>query len=210
VIRRWGAIADQFSNKSVLRVCAPLFILCIFAWTFTTFPEKHAFTIPLLVIIHVFTGVATAGVTLSTSNISLKLAPKGDAAPYLAVTSLVNSLAAGVAPVIGGLTVDFFINQELSLIFQWSGSGTELAFQTLNLRHWDFFFLFATVVGLYSIHRLALVREEGEVEERIVVDEILISTRQSVKNLSSVAGLRAMAEFPLNLLRRRRRRKRRT
>ncbi len=208
MIQRWGVIADRFSNKSVLRVCAPLFILCIFAWTFTTFPEKHALTAPLLILIHILTGVATAGVTLSTSNISLKLAPKGEAASYLAVTSLINSLAAGIAPVIGGLTVDFFLDQELSLVLQWSGGAADIAIQTLNLRHWDFFFLFATLIGVYSIHRLAFVEEEGEVEERIVIDEMLISTRQSIKNLSSVAGLRALADFPLAMLRRRRRKRR--
>ncbi len=38
MVSQWGAIADRFSNKSVLSVCAPLFILCIFAWTFTMFP----------------------------------------------------------------------------------------------------------------------------------------------------------------------------
>lgn len=209
MIQRWGAIADKFSNKSVLRVCAPLFIVCIFAWTFTTFPEKHALTVPLLVVIHVVTGIATAGVTLSTSNISLKLAPKGEAAAYLAVSNLINSLTAGIAPIIGGLTVDFFINQELSLVLQWSGGARELAIETLNLRHWDFFFLFATVIGIYSVHRLAFVEEAGEVEERIVIDEILIATRQSVKSLSSVAGLRALTDFPISMLRRRRRRRRR-
>ncbi len=208
MIQRWGAIADRFSNKSVLRVCAPLFILCIFAWTFTTFPEKHVLTIPLLMLIHVLTGIATAGVTLSSSNITLKLAPKGEAASYLAVTSLINSLSAGIAPVIGGLTVDFFLNQELSLVLQWSGGATDIAIQTLNLRHWDFFFLFATLIGVYSIHRLAFVEEKGEVEERIIIDELLISTRQSVKNLSSIAGLRALADFPLVMLRRRRRKRR--
>lgn len=209
MIQRWGQIADRFSNKSVLMVCAPLFIVCIFAWTFTTFPEKYAMTMPLLVVIHILTGVATAGVSLASSNISLKFAPKGEASSYLAVVSLINSLSAGIAPIIGGLTVDFFIDQELSLIVQWSGHATGLSIQALNVRHWDFFFLFATVIGLYSIHRLAFVHEEGEVEERIVIDEVLISTRQSIKNLSSVAGLRALADFPIAMLRRRRQRIRR-
>lgn len=207
-IRRWGMIADLFSNKSVLRVCAPLFIFCIFAWTFTAFPEKHVLTIPLLVVIHILTGVATAGVTLSTSTISLKLAPAGEAASYMAVTSLINSLAAGIAPIIGGLTIDFLNNQTLSLLLQWSGGPAGFVIETLNLRRWDFFFMFATVIGIYSIRRLAFVEEAGEVEERIVIDELLISMRQSVKNLSSIAGLRTLAEFPMTMLRRRRRRKR--
>ena len=79
MVSQWGAIADRFSNKSVLSVCAPLFILCIFAWTFTMFPDRHVLTIPLLIAIHVATGVASAGVTLASGNITLKLAPRGDA-----------------------------------------------------------------------------------------------------------------------------------
>jgi MFS family permease len=212
MIRQWGAIADRFSNKSVLKVCAPLFIICIFAWTFTTLPEKHALTLPMLVVIHVFMGVATAGVSLSTNNINLKMAPRGQAASYLVVSSLVNATAAGIAPVLGGFCVDFFISQELSLLVEWSGVGTDVAIETLNLRHWDFFFVFAAILGAYSIHRLALVQEVGEVEERIVIDEILLATRQGVRNLSSIAGLRALGEFPIEMLRRelrKRKRKRR-
>ena len=207
MIRRWGVIADLFSNKSVLRVCAPLFIICIFAWTFTAFPEKHALTIPLLVVVHIFTGIATAGVTLSTSTISLKLAPAGEAASYMAVTSLINSSAAGIAPIIGGLTIDFFNNQALFMLLQWSGGEAGPVAEILNLRQWDFFFMFATLIGVYSIRRLALVEEAGEVEKRIVIDELIISMRQSVKNLSSIAGLRMLTEFPLIMLRRRRRRR---
>ncbi len=210
MLRQWGALADRFSNKSVLKVCAPLFIVCIFAWTFTTLPEKHVLTIPLLVVIHIFTGIATAGVSLSTNNIALKLAPRGRAASYLAVSSLVNNLAAGVAPVLGGLTVDFFINQELALMLEWSGRGADFVIEALSVKHWDFFFLFATLLGAYSIHRLALVEETGEVGERMVIDEVLMATRQTVRNLSSIAGLRALTEFPIELLRRElRKRKRR-
>jgi len=40
------------------------------------------------------------------------------------------------------------------------------------------------------------------VGERMVIDEVLIATRQSVRNLSSVAGLRALCEIPIEALRR--------
>ena len=40
VVRMFGRLADRFSNKSILAVCAPIFILGIFAWTFTTLPER--------------------------------------------------------------------------------------------------------------------------------------------------------------------------
>ena len=209
VMREWGAIADRFSNKSVLSVCGPLFIVCIFAWTFTTFPERHILTIPLLVMIHILTGIATAGVTLASTNIGLKLAPAGSATTYLASSSLVNAIAAGIAPIIGGLSADLFLNRDLSLILHWSSPESDVVLPALSIQHWDFFFVFATIVGAYSLHRLALVREVGEVSERVVLTELLMDAKRTVRNLSTVAGLRALTEFPFEALRRSTRRRRR-
>lgn len=207
VLRLWGRVADRFSNKSVLAVAAPLFILCIFAWTFTTMPDKHAFTLPLLVVIHALTGIATAGVTLASGNIGLKLAPKGEGAAYLAAASLATALAAAIAPIIGGAFADFFQARELSLTIHWVSPVSDVVIEAANLRHWDFFFLFATVLGLYSIHRLALVREVGEVDEHIVLHEILMETRRNVRAISTIAGLKQATEFPFSVLARTMRRR---
>ncbi|MGD9638916.1 MAG: MFS transporter [Alphaproteobacteria bacterium] len=200
IIKSWGKIADNFSNKSVLTIAAPLFIGCIFAWTFTALPEKHHFTLLLLVLIHIFTGVATAGVTLATGNISLRLAPKGEATSYLSVNSLVNNLAAGIAPVFGGLFADFFSNKELSLMVSWKSGAEGLLLQTLNFRYWDFFFLFATIIGIYSIYRLFKIKEEGDVEENIVLHELMAEIRgnmRNFRNISSVSGIKMAIHFPI-------------
>lgn len=202
VLRLWGRIADRFSHKSVLRVCAPLFILCIFGWIFTAAPEPYGLTLPLLATIHILTGVATAGVTLASGNIGLKLAPRGEATAYLASISLINAAAAGIAPVIGGLTADFFVNRELELLVHWMAPEREVFIEALSLRAWDFFFITAALIGVYSIHRLALVREVGEVHERLVLIEVMIEARRAVRSLSTVAGLRQATEFPLEILRR--------
>ena len=200
-LRAWGKISDRFSNKSVLAVCGPLFVFCILGWTFTTFPEKHALTLPILVLLHVLMGMATAGVTLASGNIALKLSPRGSATSYLAANSAAISLAAGIAPIVGGLSADFFALQELSITVQWRGPDTDMAIPALNFRHWDFFFFFAFALGLYSLHRLTLVKEVGEVEEHVVVRELLAETRRSFHSLSSAAGLRTIAVFPFALVR---------
>jgi MFS family permease len=195
-LRIWGKFTDRFSNKSVLGVSGPLFIACILAWTFTTLPEKYILTIPLLVAIHVFMGISTAGVTLASGNISLKLAPKGQATAFLATNSVVNSLAAGIAPILGGKFADFFAGRELSWTLKWTSPGRELLLPTLNLQQWDFFFFFAFLIGLYSIHRLAMVKEVGEVEEKIVVRELISEVRRMMLDVSTVGGLRQMVNFP--------------
>jgi MFS family permease len=200
----WGRYADRFSNKTILAVCGPMFILAIFAWTFVTFPEKHRYTMHMLVAIHLLMGIATAGVTLASGNIGLKLAPKGEATAYLALLSLVNALAAGVAPIFGGLFADFFAQRELALVMQWFSPERSATVPILILRHWGFFFIFATLVGLFSLYRLRAVREAGEVEERVILQELMLEARRSIRNLSTVSGLRALASFPVVLLRRRR------
>lgn len=200
-LRIWGRLSDRFSNKSVLTVSGPLFMVCILAWTFTTLPERYLLTIPLVVAIHVVTGMSTAGVTLAAGNIGLKLAPRGRATSYLAANSLINSLAAGIAPVVGGRFADFFAERELSLTLKWISPGRELVVPTLNFQQWDFFFVLAFLIGLYSIHRLALVHETGAVEEKIVVHELISEVRKGMRNLSSVGGLRHMVEFPFSVVR---------
>lgn len=200
VLRQWGVIADRFASKSVLQVCAPLFLLCIFAWTFTTFPDRHALTLPLLVAIHILAGIATAGVTLASSTIALKLAPKGDATAYLASNSLVNAMAAGLAPVLGGLSAQFFAVRELTLSLHWQSPMREIEVSTLSLKHWDFFFIMAAIIGLYSLHRLGRVQEQGEVDERVVVSDFLLWARRAMRNVSTVAGLRGATEFPIDTL----------
>jgi MFS family permease len=207
MVSQWGAIADRFSNKSVLSVCAPLFILCIFAWTFTMVPDRYAVTMLLLIAIHIATGVASAGVTLASGNVTLKLAPRGDATAYLAASSLVNSLAAGTASMVGGLTADFFLSRKLSVLMRWHNPSGDVEINALDFAQWDFFFLLAAVIGLYALHRLTLVREEGHVKEGVVLDALFENARRGMRNLSTVAGLRAATEFDFGgFLRRRGRR----
>lgn len=196
VLRKWGSLSDRFSNKAVLRVCGPLFLACIFAWTLVALPEKHAYTVPLLVILHVAMGLTVAGVTLASGNIGLKLAPRGRGTAYLAASSIVNSVAAGIAPIIGGLFADDFAARELSLILRWTSESEAAEFITLRLRHWDFFFLLACVFGLYSLHRLTLVQEEGQGDDKAMMQEVIVEARRAVLGLSSVAGLRLMTAFP--------------
>ena len=200
-LRIWGRFSDRFSNKSVLGVSGPLFLVCFIAWTFTTMPEKYFLTIPLLIIIHIFTGISIAGAALASGNISLKLAPKGQATAFLAANSVVNSFAAGIAPILGGKFADFFVGRELAWNLKWTSPDKELTIQTLNLQQWDFFFFIAFLVGLYSLHRLTMVKEVGEVEEKIVIRELFTEVRRKMLDLSTVDGIRQIVGFPFSRIR---------
>lgn len=199
--RSWGQVSDRFSNKSVLAVSGPLFMLAIFAWMFVTLPDIYVLTYPLLILIHILMGISLAGVSLASGNIGLKLAPKGQATSYLAASTFANSVAAGVAPILGGLFVDFFAKRELIWTLVWRSPVRELVFVTLDLQQWEFFFLFAFILGLYSLHRLTAVQEEGEAKEQEVVNELLAGVRRDMRNFSPAGGLRDMVKFPFSSLR---------
>jgi MFS family permease len=200
-LKIWGRYTDRFSNKSVLAISGPLFIFSILAWTFTTMPEKYFLTIPLLVVIHIVMGLSSAGVSLASGNISLKLAPKGQATVYLATNTIVNSIAAGIAPILGGKFADFFSSRELDWTLKYTSPRGEFVLPTLSLQQWDFFFAFAFLIGLYALHRLAMVKEQGEVEEKIVAQELFTEVRSQVRTLSSVEGVRQMVSFPISVVR---------
>jgi MFS family permease len=200
-LKIWGKFTDLFSNKSVLAICGPLFIVSILAWTFTTMPEKYFLTIPLLIIIHIVMGLSSAGVSLASGNISMKLAPEGKATSYLAANTIANSIAAGMAPILGGKFADFFANRQLDWVLNYKSPAGEFSLPTLNLQQWDFFFAIAFILGIYSIHRLSMIKEIGEVEEKVVFNELVTEVRSQVKILSSVEGLRQMVSFPFTIVR---------
>jgi hypothetical protein len=154
-------------------------------------------------------GVATAGTTLGSFNIAMKLAPKELSTAYLAAAGLVNSLAAGLAPVAGGYFADFFAERQLALTFKWTSPDTIVSFPTLHFSSWDFFFFIAAVLGCLSIYFLGKVQEEGEVENKVIIQELVFHTRRRMRNLSTVGGIRWMVEFPFSLVKQRRNRKNR-
>lgn len=189
-LRLWGSFSDRITHKSVLAVAAPLCLICILGWTFTTLPEKHFLTFPLLVALHVFMGVAMAGITLATGNIGLKLAPSGEGTSYLAATNVVSALAAGVAPLIAGRLVDFFVERELNWIINYASPTGASEVELINFQQWDFLFFISFLLGLYAVHRLSLVTEKGEVEERMVMMELFSALGREVREFSTVGTIR--------------------
>lgn len=199
-LRSWGHLSDRFSNKSVMLVCAPVYILCIVAMVVASQLDDRVLIVAWLALLHALMGATVAGVTLSSTNIALKLSPRGSATSYIAAHALATALAAGIAPILGGLLADFFGSRQLELLLRWTSPNGVWALP-LQLTHWDFYFLMAGALGLYAVHRLSLVREEGEIERREMVGEMLSLTRRAIRNVSSVAGLRAATVLPATLLR---------
>lgn len=210
VLRAWGRLSDRFANKTVLSVAAPAFIACIAAMALAGQIGPRGGTVAYLVVLHVLMGMTSAGVALASSAIGLKLAPRGRATAYVATNALVTALAAGAAPLLGGLCADWFERRQLRLSIDWRSPSGALDLVTLSVGWWQFFFVISAVIGLYSLHRLSMVREAGEVPRREMVQHVLNVARRGVRNASTVAGLRAAVAFPAGRIVQERRRERGT
>jgi len=200
-LRVWGPLADRVGSKTVLSLSVSLYLLVILGWTFTTMPERYFLTIPLLVILHIFAGIAAAGVSLTVGTIGMKLSPQGQATSFLAGSSLAISLGAGIGPLVGGVLADFFNARNLALDFTWAAPTRTIELGVINLTSFDFLFIIAFIVGLVTLSVLASVREEGEVTREVALGELASQTRTFSQAVSSVPGLGFVTMFPFTYLR---------
>lgn len=200
----WGEASDRFSNKAVLGVSGSLFVFSFLIWPFTTMPEQYALTLPLLIVIHVVSGISTAGVTLCSATIAAKIAPNGKATSYLATNAFVCGIAATAAPLLAGALAEFLEYWDLTLAL----SATHLQnpdkplflIPAFTLRGLDYLFVIAFFIGLYALHRLLAVQEVGEVERGALMRNLYSEARRSARAISNVAGLRALTCFPYERL----------
>jgi len=181
-----GKLSDRSGNKPVLTVSSSTFIICILAWTFTTLPEKHLLSLPLLVIIHVLMGLSMAGTNLTIGNIAAKLSNPKNATTYLASISVVNSTLSGIAAILGGQTADFFVKRELVFTLEWKEPSKQLSLPILDFQGFDFHFILASLVGFVSLHLLNRVKEVGEVPTEKVMQEVVNKVKKDLKNLTAI------------------------
>lgn len=195
----WGRLADRCSNKTVLRIAGHLLAACLVGWIFTGNPGPHAGTMALLFGLHIAMGIATAGVTLASGSIALKLSPPGRATAYLAANSVVTAMAAGVAPVAGGLLADVFATRELGITLHWMSPTADVLIPALHMRHWQFFFVIAAVLGVSALSRLRLVRESGEIRSRMVARIMVDALRPGTTERRRAARSVSRADQPVTL-----------
>lgn len=199
-LRTWGRLADHFSNKTILGISGPIFLVCIFGWIFLGQGAHFGFTVTLLILLHAAMGITTAGIALASGNIGIKLAPQGQAAAYLGVLGSTNSLAAGLAPMIGGYFANFFTRSQLALVLQWASPSTEIHINAFSLQGWGFYFFFACLLGIASLYLLGAVKEAGATGEREVVQSLVSGLRREMRNYSTAGGLRRMISYPISVI----------
>lgn len=188
-IRIWGRFADRYSNKTIIAISAPLYIISLILWCFVGIYTKLYANIILLVIVHALMGIANAGINLSITNIGLKLAPIKDAIVYLSAKNIITAVFSALGPVAGGLLADFFEHKSLRIDALWQGDKHSLLLHLVALHEWNFLFLIAAVIAIISLEMLMVVNETGEVEKNVVVRIMRSSIKNNLKDYYLIGNL---------------------
>lgn len=201
-IRIWGRFADRYSNKTIIAIGAPLYILCLIAWCFVGIWSRFYMNLALLVLIHILMGIATAGINLSLNNIGLKLAPSKESIVYLSAKNIITALFSSIAPLLGGYLADYFEHRSLSIDAQWTSPNLEKVLHLVSLHEWNFLFLIGAVLALIALKFLFAVKETGEVEKDQVVRIMRSSIRNNLKDYFLIGNLITWQEQLWHLFRR--------
>jgi MFS family permease len=134
-------------------------------------------------------GAAGGGIGLATGNIGLKLAPQGRGTTYLSAIGMVNSIAGGIAPILGGALAQWLNSSQLSLVIRWSSVARVGELAVIEIARWQFLFAISFVLGFYVLHALSRIDEGEEFSERLVVQQFGLEALRTVNQLSSIGGL---------------------
>ena len=205
--RSWGAVAERFDLRTVMRVSGALFLLTVAAWPFINLLTSQALVLTLLVLVHAIAGLAAAGVNLGTGTLALQVAPRGEAAAYLATNALISGIGSGLAPLLAGISADWLETQRFTITVQWTstwGEDAAMALRPLDFHGLDFLWAASVGIGLYAVHRLLAVAGHEPGQDRAVVgavlEEMRARTRLPLRALSTVPGVREVVELPFSLV----------
>ncbi|MBS7566581.1 MFS transporter [Mucilaginibacter sp. Bleaf8] len=183
-IKKVGRLTDRYSNKTLIHICAPVYIVCILAWTYAAMPESKLYSVLILAVISVVSGVATGGIALALNNIGMKLAPRREAMAYMSSLNMVVAFFSAISPIIGGLLADFFATYQLVWDFQWKDAAGVETFQLINLHSWSFLFIIGGMMAFVSLRLLNKVKEQGEVQKDRVMLYMQARLRKQIRQNS--------------------------
>jgi MFS family permease len=202
-VRMWGRLADNYSNKTVIGICAPLYILCLLGWCYVGIYTREYLNLILLFVIHAGMGISNAGINLSLTNISLKLSPAEESVVYLSTKNIITALFSFIAPLIGGTLADFFSKRSLSIDAEWKSPTWQKVIHLLDLHEFNFLFLIAAGLAFIAAELLLSVRETGEVAKNVVRRMMRTNIKSNLKEYFLIGQLIDLHDAFRNLLKRR-------
>jgi MFS family permease len=202
-IKMWGRFTDQYSNKTIISIASPIYIICILGWSFVGMASSHWLTIFLIGLINILSGVSSSGINLAISNIGMKLAPKEEAIVYLSARNMIVAFVSALGPLLGGWLADFFSTRSFIWNMQWNGPKGTSVLHLLELQNWNFLFIIGGLLAIIALKTLRKVKEGGEVEKHqaVAVMRVVFRKRlkESVKKESILSVLLFPVTYPISL-----------
>jgi MFS family permease len=164
----WGALLDRFGNKGVMVVSLALWQVQNLGWYFLT-PENADWLYPMWA----WGGATNAGFFLGQFTLLLKLLPVPARNLALGMNLAATSLFAAIAPVLGGLVLEFF-----------------LARHTDPLAVYHVCFLAQPLLSIFAGWLLLSIREPAASPLTHVVGAM-----GNVRTLASLSGLSFLAQY---------------
>jgi MFS family permease len=197
-IKLWGKHSDKYSNKTIIKIAAPLYILCILSWPFAGMAPSFIFIALIVAVINIMSGIATSGINLSIGNIGLKLASKDEAIVYLTVKNMTVACFASLGPIAGGFLADYFSNRSFVWNFQWQGPYGTSVIPLLELHNLSFLFIIGGVLAFIALKSLRYINEEGELSTDLAVAELKTDLKTEFKNKMKREAILSLLYSPVH------------
>lgn len=165
-IRVWGKYSDKYSNKTMILIAAPIYIICILGWSMVSIPHSDVIQVLVIAIISIVSGITTSGINLALTNIGLKMAPKEGAIAYISARNVVVAIATALGPLLGGLMADRLNFQQLS---------------RFHFENWNLIFITAAALAVVALRSLRGISEMGEIGRPIAIREMHGDFRQGIR-----------------------------
>lgn len=194
-IKTWGRMADTYSNKTILAILMPVYILSLLLWCFVDQRNNHIFNMAMLGFIHLLIGMAQSGINQCINNITLKLSPSQYSVVYLSMKNIITAVFGSFAPIIGGVLADLFTDRKLEVLARYEQTEGEKIFYILTIHEWTFLFVIAAVIVFVTAQILTVVDEHGETDKDSVVDFMRSNIIANVKNYFVLGSLISLFRF---------------
>lgn len=153
--RFWGSLADAHGHRAILALCTAMVGTFPLVWCLTT-PSNYLW---IGILLHVAGGIFWSGVVLTTTNLALALAPRGDTAPFVSAAAAVGGVCMALGPVAGGFLAEATKDVNVSL-------------GPIVITHYKFIFLVSAVLRFHSSAMLSRVLEARGGDVASLVREI--------------------------------------
>ena len=178
----WGRRSDDFSNKTIIKIAAPVFIFCILSWPLAGMAGNLTGTVVIVALINILSGASTCGINLAIGNMGLKLASKDQAIVYLSVKNIIVAFFASMGPLLGGFLADFFSDRSFAWNIELDGPNGVSIIHLFELHSLGFLFIIGGVLAFISIKLLHFVKEEGEVPKELAIAKMRVGIRTGFRD----------------------------